>query len=882
MSAVSACIVRVGCASCTIPDGVCASRPLLPRSHTLMRPSLRRLLSACALLPLATSALAQAPTGLAPSGQTSVALDFTFDWAPVAGATDYRVQLATGRTFHTDSLVALPGGGSVTGDSLVVRTHELRLAQHQRYFWRVRAAGKPWSDTAAFRTVIGAVVPGADYPSAGLEVIGTTPEFAWNLGTGGTGYLVQIQVREASAPKDWSQTVVSESGMDLRSFRPAAGVLRDSASYVWRVRAFGSSPFHPWGPLDPHYVWGDVSFAGKLTIGASLEVPFTTRPDLVAPLANWPSGRDTPPQPSFSWFAEMPGGAMTYDLEIVNTTAREALTGTPTVTGLTARAYTPPVPLVEGASYSWRVRACLGANRCTAWSSSRKFTVQPPAPPVTPAVSFPLGGATVYTNPVALSWYASGAASGQRYIVYTRTCTATNCSDAPAITAANTGYTASGPAAGTSRSLTVAAGTGVAWYVRTADAAGTPGLASRLAKFRTYAPPAPVAVPSWPTGNPTVYTQRPTLSWWVDGTHAGSFDVRWGGSNDPNAATLSSATATGTSFTPAADLAWGTRVYWHVRPTGQTRWRSASFTVVGAPGTLRPVAAAPSDSAVVYTPTADLVWYVDGHRDAVARYEVQVSRRSSFAAASTTTTTVDAPNTTLTTSTLTPGTTYFWRVRAFNGTGWSAYSKTARFSTAAAASTVVPLAASPAEYGEAGETPTLAWALPVGSTADLAFDVEVATDEAMTAPERLTVDATDTGSVLAARRAPGTYFWRVRSRTADGAVSEFSETAAFIVYGAGSVTAADAEAGVTALRLDPPTPMPVRRAATVRFALPTAGEATLDVLDVTGRRVRVLATGAFAAGGQTVDIDGALAPGVYVLRLTSAGTVRTQPLVVAR
>ena len=316
---------------------------------------LRRPLAALALLALAPAATAQAPTGLLPNGQTT-SIELDLDWAPVAGAASYRVQLSTGRTFHADSLVALPGNGIVSDDAFSIRANAPRLANATRYFWRVRATGQAWSAPASFTTVAPGAAPGADYPSAGLEVMDTTPEFTWNLGTGGTGFLVHLQVREASAPADWSETVISEIGTDLRRFRPAPGVLRDSAAYVWRVRALVD-------PSSAYYGWGLGAHGTLRTVGASLDVPFRTRSALVNAVANWPTGTNVEPQPSFSWYAEMPGTALTYDLEIVPFAS--AFTGTPTVSGLTARTYAPSVPLAEGTRYRWRGRACTVSRPAT-------------------------------------------------------------------------------------------------------------------------------------------------------------------------------------------------------------------------------------------------------------------------------------------------------------------------------------------------------------------------------------------------------------------------------------------------------------------------------------------------------------------------------------
>ena len=67
---------------------------------------------------------------------------------------------------------------------------------------------------------------------------------------------------------------------------------------------------------------------------------------------------------------------------------------------------------------------------------------------------------------------------------------------------------------------------------------------------------------------------------------------------------------------------------------------------------------------------------------------------------------------------------------------------------------------------------------------------------------------------------------------------------------------------------------PVQGSATVRFELAAPGRAQLALFDALGRRVAVLADGAVGTGEQTATLEaGALATGVYVLRLqTEAGT----------
>ena len=78
-------------------------------------------------------------------------------------------------------------------------------------------------------------------------------------------------------------------------------------------------------------------------------------------------------------------------------------------------------------------------------------------------------------------------------------------------------------------------------------------------------------------------------------------------------------------------------------------------------------------------------------------------------------------------------------------------------------------------------------------------------------------------------------------------------------------------------------PNPTRGPLRVAFTLPDDRPATLELLDVSGRRVRAREVGG-AAGSQLVDLgDGAsLAAGVYVLRLTQGGQIASSRVTVVR
>jgi hypothetical protein len=83
-------------------------------------------------------------------------------------------------------------------------------------------------------------------------------------------------------------------------------------------------------------------------------------------------------------------------------------------------------------------------------------------------------------------------------------------------------------------------------------------------------------------------------------------------------------------------------------------------------------------------------------------------------------------------------------------------------------------------------------------------------------------------------------------------------------------------------------PNPARASTTIAFALATAGDATLEVFDAAGRKVRVLRSGAAAAGEDEVCWDltdeagRPLAPGVYLYRLRAGGETLSRRMVVAR
>jgi probable HAF family extracellular repeat protein len=107
------------------------------------------------------------------------------------------------------------------------------------------------------------------------------------------------------------------------------------------------------------------------------------------------------------------------------------------------------------------------------------------------------------------------------------------------------------------------------------------------------------------------------------------------------------------------------------------------------------------------------------------------------------------------------------------------------------------------------------------------------------------------------------------------------ETRAFMLLPGNVTGVSDApRPGVTSFH--GATPNPARGNSRFDFTLARAGRATLAVLDVSGRIVRTLADGEFAAGPQAIGWDGRdrsgarVAPGIYHARLVTAQATLTR------
>lgn len=134
-------------------------------------------------------------------------------------------------------------------------------------------------------------------------------------------------------------------------------------------------------------------------------------------------------------------------------------------------------------------------------------------------------------------------------------------------------------------------------------------------------------------------------------------------------------------------------------------------------------------------------------------------------------------------------------------------------------------------------------------------------------------------------RFSGEYF---RGRVDEAALYNYAMTGTQVadVYGQFASTGVDLPRSLVALH--PAVPNPFNPRTTLRFDLPTAGNACLAVYDIAGRLVKILVDGEAAAGGHEAVWDGRdasgreVGSGTYLARLEYGGKVESIRMVLIR
>jgi len=814
---------------------------------------------------------------------TGVSLEPEFSW-DYDGSSTYLIEIATDNLFTN----------VVASKSVAAGTYNfteadagMPLNNNTTYYWRVTVNGAV-SSVWSFTTLSNLTIT-QSFPSNAMEVIQYDPLlFSWYLGIPVGSMKFSLQVIEKSTPptqSEWASAVdnyVTNSLTtdfayfvdNINTLNHSATGLQGSSKYYWRVVAY----------YDDGTVANEFDFSDRVAKYSSV-FSFTTKGGAVEAYPSWPVGNATvyTLQPTLYWYTVESEPDATYTVLISKTNSgpdNTKLDDETTFSSYSSGAnlfYTLTSNLDANTHYYWQVKTTY--NSQTNYSDIADFTTYAAATLIAyqPIPSYPIGGVDVYTTSPTLYWYVTGLATDLRYDIeinttntFTGTPTYTNIS--------NLYYQIFG----------LTSGLTYYWKVRSYEN-GNPTNASAwssTASFKIVGGQYSSAVASYPVGNPTVYTARPTLSWYIDGSTLGwsGFIVRWKeGSAPADWATTYDGTVTINNintlfYTFTSDLTYGSTYYWAValydgsNAPSHADYSQGSFTVVGG-GTLTVVPSAPNNASIVYDDDVTLYWYLNGSNLGITGFEIQYSQQSNFGSPVTIAPGTVGNNYSYQLTGLTPGATYYWRVRGYyTGSNYTPYSTIFSFTIDPGASSVVPMVGSP-NGGVVINTakPMLSWFVPAPSKSELKYDVELSSSSEFS--DTRTYENLAQLHAAVETLAPGEYYWRVRSKTGNGDISHYSETGYFKV-GDNVTNLEESHGAVPAeFTLEQNYPNPFNPETIIKFSLPKSQFISLKIYNVLGQEVKTLVNREFQTGNHSIVWNGkdnygnSVSAGIYFYKI---------------
>lgn len=659
------------------------------------------------------------PTLAAPSnGSVNQPTALTLRWNPTQGAERYHLQLATDSSFAT----------VVLNDSTISLTSRDvgPLMNGTTYYWRVRATNSggtsSFSSTWSFTTVPAPPsAPMLSSPANGSFNQPTTITLNWNSSTGATSYRLQV-----STNSTFSSTVLDDSTLTATS--KEVGPLSNNTTYYWRVNAKnagGSSPYSE-------------------TWSFTTAVAPPSAPTLSSPTNG---ATNQPTTVELRWNATM--GAESYRVQVsTGSTFPSTVVDNQNVTVTSLQVG----PLSNGTTYYWRVMA-KGLAGSSDWSSVWSFSTVPAAPSA-PTLSSPANGATSVSTSPTFSWNAATGAVSYHLQLSTQTTFSSTIVDRPGITATSSSVNG------------LSSGTTYYWRVRASNDGGT-GPWSGTWSFTTSAaappPPSPPATPtlSTPANGATDLPTTVSLTWNAV-TEASSYTLQVSTSSTFVSFVVNQ-TGLGTTSYTLSNLSNSTTYYWRVSATnagGVSSWSTVWVFSTAPAAPTAPTLNSPVNGATNISTNPTVRWNASS---GAAFYELQVSTSSTFDNHA-----VDQPNLTTTSHSATglrENTTYFWRVRARNSGGTSAWSPVWNFRTGSD-TPAAPTLVSPANTAaDVPTTVTVQWNSVQGAAS---YRLQVSTLSTFTSTVYDDSTLTRNSQQIGPLATNTTYHWRVRASNTSG------------------------------------------------------------------------------------------------------------------
>jgi transcriptional regulator CtsR len=662
-----------------------------------------------------------APVLTSPASAATVStLTPRLQWNASTGATSYGLQVATTSAFTT-LLV------NVTGITGLFYDVAPGLNWNTTYYWRVNATNSygstsSWASYRYFKTALGPP------PNAPSNLIATTISssqinLTWQDNSSDeTGFKIERKTGAGSYAQ------IATVGAGVTSYSNTA--LSASTTYYYRVRAYNAA--------------GNSDYSNEAS--ATTLPPPPAAPVLKSPVSAATVSTLTP---RLQWNAST--GATSYGLQVATTSAFTTLLVN--VTGITGLFYDVAPGLNWNTYYYWRVNATNSYGSTSSWASYRYFKTAVGPPPNAPS---DLIATTISSSQINLTWQDNS--SDETGFKIERKTGAGSYAQIATVGAGVTSYS----------NTALSASTTYYYRVRAYNAAGNSDY-SNEASATTLPPPPAAPVLKSPVSAATVSTRTPRLEWNAS-SGATSYGLQVATTSTFTTLVVNVTGITGLFYDILpGTLSWNTYYYWRVNASnsyGTSSWSSYRYfkTAVG------PLPNAPSNliATTISSSQINLTWQDNSSDETGFKIERKTGAGSYAQIA-----TVGAGVTSYSNTALTAGTTYYYRVRAYNAAGNSDYSNEASATTLPPPPTA-PVLKSPVSAATVStRTPRLEWNASSGATS---YGLQVATTSAFTT---LLVNVTGiTG--LYYDVAPGIlnwntyYYWRVNASNSYGGTSSWS------------------------------------------------------------------------------------------------------------
>ena len=401
------------------------------------------------------------------------------------------------------------------------------------------------------------------------------------------------------------------------------------------------------------------------------------------------------------------------------------------------------------------------------------------------------------------------------------------------------------------------------WRVRAENYTGV-GFWSETWMFRTMIqPPGQVTLLS-PTNEDTIETDSVQLVWATAFPQVDEYQLQVALVNDFSN-TLLDTTLSDTVISLNA-LTDGQTYFWRVRAHNISGWGSWSTTwqfVIQIPLPLPAVVnlASPPNGATISADSVQLVW--NASEPEILHYLVEVSQSANFD-------TLVLQDSTVTDTTfmlygLVDSTTYYWRVKAHNASGWGDYSATWHFTTQFNSSPAFPDSVK-LKFPEDGATVD-------SSTVELVWYSQPGVDKYQLTVTRepslatviIDVYVTDTTYVLSGLENNQTYYWLVRAHNAAG-WGYYSEQWSFTVAITGIE---DGKQLPVVFALKQNYPNPFNPVTTIEYQLPVRSYVQLEIYNAVGEKIATLVSGEQSAQVHRVQWVANVPTGIYFYKLTA-------------